>query len=437
MSIADKVGQSSSFGRSRRRSERGRAKAVTEGTIPSYELVLLDLAQVSPTPLNPRRNFGTAQEKTRFGEQLRESQLAACVVVTRSAYLALWPSHEAAIGPACQYVLVNGERRYRSALHVGMEQLAFVVRDELASSREEFVNHLLAENLDREDFDVIERARGIQELVQVCAESEGERGARSRAAARLGKDRSWVTNQLALLTLPEALQGRLSSGEVSERDGRVLARHLKEHPELGAAELLDHLTSVKDAANQQREQQQQLLEAGRRAQEAAAASLLSADNNLSPVGEPVVSAAPAPAALPGSLSADNNPVADGEPAAPAAPAPDAPVGLLSADNKPTKQVTLPGPPAVPASAPGTPSVPSQTTASPVAPADDRSASDPLAVLEDLAQKAKDFATTMQYLAKACRDASTADPERADKLIALIQTRVERVHRQLPSSTQSP
>ncbi|MFE1613274.1 ParB/RepB/Spo0J family partition protein [Streptomyces albidoflavus] len=304
--IAEKVGESSSFGR-RARSARGRAKALTEGAIPAYELVRLPLKQVAPTPLNPRRNFGTDEEKTRFGEELRQSQLAACVVVTREAYLKLWPDHEATIG-AAQHVLLNGERRYRSGLHVGLDSLDFVVRDDLAATKEDFVDNLLAENLDREDFDVVERARGVEQLVQVCAETDGERGAKSRAATRLGRDRSWVTNQLVLLTLPIEIQVMLSAGEVSERDGRVLARHLKEQPGLDAVQLLAHLTNIKEAAEKKKEEEQRLLAVGRAAEaQAPSTALLSADNKS--------------ADAPGALGAAT-PLSDGEPAS-----------LLSADNK--------------------------------------------------------------------------------------------------------
>ncbi|MFC8793361.1 ParB/RepB/Spo0J family partition protein [Streptomyces cinereoruber] len=437
MSIADKVGASSSFGRSRQRSERGRAKAIAEGAIPTYELVRLDLNQVSPTPLNPRRNFGTTEEKTRFGEELRQVQLAACVAVTRSAYLKLWPSHEDAIGADCQYVLVNGERRYRSALHVGVEQLDFVVRDDLASSREDFVDHLLAENLDREDFDVIERARGVQQLVDVCAEEEGERGARSRAASRLGKDRSWVTNQLALLTLPEALQTQLSSGEVSERDGRLLARHLKENPFLSAEALLEHLASVKDAASQKREEQQRLLDAGRRAQEEAdSSSSLSADND--PAATPdLPDAAPADgSASEASLSADNKTAAASALPDPAPTDETTLTALLSADNKAVSQQTPAAvPPASVASSSSEPSVPAQAGASTGPSAVGGAGEDPLTSLEKLAQEATEFATVMQYLGKVYRTAATVDRERADKLIGLIQTRVDRVQRQISSDAQ--
>lgn len=204
MSKSDLLGTGAAFSNARRtagRSERGRAKAVAQGDVPAYELIRVPLDQVCPTPLNPRRNFGTDEEKARFGEELRQAQLSACVVVSRGAYLALWPDHEGRIGAAA-YVLINGERRFRSALHVGLESLDFVVRDDLAGSRTDFIDHLLAENLEREDFDVIERARGVRQLVDSCAEQGREHGAKSRAAERLGKSPSWVTNQLVLLELP-------------------------------------------------------------------------------------------------------------------------------------------------------------------------------------------------------------------------------------------
>ncbi|MGR4852138.1 ParB/RepB/Spo0J family partition protein [Streptomyces sp. LARHCF252] len=219
----------------------------------------LQLNDVSPTPLNPRRNFGTPEELTRFGEELRAAQLAACVAVSRDVYLNLWPDHADHIGDV-KHVLVNGERRYRGACQVGLDALDFVVRDELAASRETFINHLLKENLDRADFDIIERARGISELVAVCAE-ESERGARARAAEHLGKDRSWITHQLSLLDLPEAIQAMLSSGDLPERDGRLLVRQLKENPGLTEADLLQFLKDQKAARSAEKEAERALLAA--------------------------------------------------------------------------------------------------------------------------------------------------------------------------------
>ncbi|MGA5284797.1 ParB/RepB/Spo0J family partition protein [Streptomyces griseoincarnatus] len=325
MSVADRLGTGSSFSGTRRsRSARGRAKAVTQGDVPVYELVRLRLSEVSPTPLNPRRNFGTDEDKTRFGEELRQAQLAACVAVTRAAYLALWPDHEDRIGDAA-HVLVNGERRFHSAVHVGLEALDFVVRDDLASSREAFINHLLKENLEREDFDVIERARGVEQLVAVCAEA-GERGARTRAAEQLGKDRSWVTNQLVLLELPAELQAMLSAGSLPERDGRTLARYAKENPGLEAAALLDHLKATKEAAALAKSEERLKLQALRVGE---SNGLLSADNKPGQ-GLPAAELRPGgPSADPrgGSLlSADNKSGTGVE-------ATQTTAGSLSADNK--------------------------------------------------------------------------------------------------------
>jgi ParB family chromosome partitioning protein len=354
MSVADKLGTGSSFSHAPRgRSARGRAKAVTQGDVPAYELVRLHLDEVSPTPLNPRRNFGTDEDKTRFGEELRQAQLAACVAVSRNAYLALWPDHAERIGDVA-HVLVNGERRYHSAVHVGLDALDFVVRDDLASSREEFINHLLQENLEREDFDVIERARGVEQLVTVCAE-KSERGARSRAAERLRKDRSWVTNQLVLLDLPDEVQAMLSAGSLPERDGRFLARHAKENPELDAAGLLDYLKLAKAALARSKAEQSAQLQALRGGDDK---DLLSTDNvpDDQDGGVPPKSVPPVREPASGDLlSADNNSGGSSSSAL-ESPAVDSPAVakqtavLLSADNKApqsspavSKPRTLPAP----------------------------------------------------------------------------------------------
>ncbi|WP_046248565.1 ParB/RepB/Spo0J family partition protein [Streptomyces sp. MBT28] len=331
MSIADRLGTGSSFSQAPRgRSARGRAKAITQGDVPAYELVRLRLEDVSPTPLNPRRNFGTDEEKTRFGEELRQAQLAACVAVTRSAYLALWPEHSDRIASA-SHVLINGERRFHSAVHVGLEALDFVVRDDLAKTREEFINYLLQENLEREDFDVIERARGVEQLVAACAE-QSERGARSRAAERLGKARSWVTNQLALLELPGEIQAMLSAGSVPERDGRTMVRYLRENEGADAAALLDRLEAEKKAAAKVKAEERAQLHALRQGDEE---NLFSADNKqrrpeVSPGGD--AGRPDAGSTTSGLFSADNNPVPSGGAQEPVPEVREA-ASLFSAENK--------------------------------------------------------------------------------------------------------
>ncbi|MFJ1611022.1 ParB/RepB/Spo0J family partition protein [Streptomyces sp. NPDC088253] len=389
MSKEGELGKGASFGRTARdrRSERGRAKARAQGDIPPYELVRLQLDEVAATPLNPRRRFGTDEELAHFGEELRAAQLHACVAVSRSAYLALWPDHAEQLGESAQHVLINGERRLRGARHVGLTELDFVVRDDLAVTRETFINHLLKENLSREDFDVIERARGVQSLVNVCAEKEGQRGAQSRAAEQLKRDRSWITNQLILLALPEELQTRLSEGTLPERDGRVMGRHAKDYPDLDAHGLLAHLEETKQTEREKK---------------AKAAAVLTG------IGSPPekVSAAapgiPSPSAPVDAAKADESQGAE-------APETD---GLLSTDNKPVPPVGE----------------------EPAAPHEHEA---PLDQLNAFRRRAVRFANEMVGLEETYRAAAKADPDLAESHLKEIMERLDRVGRHLkPRQKQS-
>ncbi|MER5864449.1 ParB/RepB/Spo0J family partition protein [Kitasatospora sp. NPDC002040] len=257
------------------RSERGRAKAVTEGQIPAYELRRLDLAAVVPAATNPRLDFGSHETQLALGHSLAKRQLTACVAVTREAYLRLWPQAAAQLGSA-GFVILNGERRYRAALLVGLAQLDFVVRDDLAATRADFIDHLLLENEDREGFNVIERARGVKHLLDECEGNAAE------VARRRGRDRSWVGNQIALLTLPEEIQLMLIDGRMAERYARRLARAVKEDASLTARDLLELEARIRGGEKAKREQERALLGV-------AMERMLSADNTARPAA-PVLSA---------------------------------------------------------------------------------------------------------------------------------------------------
>jgi len=171
--------------------------------------------QIAPTPLNKRENFGTDEELAALGESLRVRQLAAVVVVERSDYLRLWPDHEEQLG-AAGYVLVNGERRWRAATTVSLPTLEAMVRPGVAASREDFLDALYAENLERKNFDIIEEARAVDEMVKVC-------GSALAAAKRFRRTEGWVSQHRALLRLTPELQEHVRSGELPVRIARTIA----------------------------------------------------------------------------------------------------------------------------------------------------------------------------------------------------------------------
>ncbi|MEA3408903.1 MAG: ParB/RepB/Spo0J family partition protein, partial [Candidatus Eisenbacteria bacterium] len=74
----------------------------------------------------------------------------------------------------------------------------------------------LIENLQREDLNAIDEARGYQSLMELSGATQSD------VSERVGKGRSTVANALRLLELPEDVQEMLSEGELSAGHGRAL-----------------------------------------------------------------------------------------------------------------------------------------------------------------------------------------------------------------------
>ncbi|MEV6962434.1 ParB/RepB/Spo0J family partition protein [Streptomyces sp. NPDC051207] len=182
---------------------------------PDSRLRTLPLEQLVPTRFNPRRRFDDT-ELLEFGQKLQKKQLQPAVAVTREAYLALWAGEEERVGRA-KYVIANGERRYRASLAAGLSTLEVVIDDEVAASRATFLDAVLSENNDREDLDPIERALGIQTMVE-------QLGGKSKVAEYYGKAPGWVTQQMYLLQLVPELQKLVSTGELPVRETRTIAQ---------------------------------------------------------------------------------------------------------------------------------------------------------------------------------------------------------------------
>ncbi|MES9509316.1 ParB/RepB/Spo0J family partition protein [Streptomyces sp. NPDC000609] len=189
--------------------------AVTVGASDS-RLSTIPLDQLVPTRFNPRRNFGSDSDLLDFGLKLKKKQLQPAVAVTREAYLRLWESEGDSVGTA-RYVIANGERRYRASLAAGIGTLEVVVDDDVAKSRADFLDAVLSENNDREDLDPIERALGIQTMVE-------ELGGKTKVAEHYGKSGGWVTQQMYLLNLAPELQALVSSGDLPVRETRALVK---------------------------------------------------------------------------------------------------------------------------------------------------------------------------------------------------------------------
>lgn len=170
------------------------------------------LAQLVANPHNPRRELGDLSDLASIADR----QLQPALVVTRAAYLALYPDDGDKIG-AARWIVVNGCRREAAARKYGLSQLDIVVKDDVARDRITFLTAAIDENLGRRDFDVIEEAEAVEKLVAEC-------GSANEAAERLKRTAAWVSQRRALLKLAPELQEALRAGELAVRIARNLAQ---------------------------------------------------------------------------------------------------------------------------------------------------------------------------------------------------------------------
>ncbi len=112
-----------------------------------------------------------------------------------------------------RYRIIAGERRWRACRMAGMEEVPVVVR---TVTRQQNMEIALIENLQREDLNPIEEARGyrtLQELYHMTQE---------QIATSVGKSRPAVANALRLLTLPEQIMDFVAGGELSTGHAKAL-----------------------------------------------------------------------------------------------------------------------------------------------------------------------------------------------------------------------
>jgi len=159
------------------------------------EQVPVDL--VDPNPFQPRSAF--PEETLReLAESIRSSGVLQPILVRRVD---------------AKYQLIAGERRLRAARMAGLQAVPAVIRD---LGDRETLELAVTENLMREDLNPIEVAHAYDSLQERFQLSHEE------IAARIGVNRSTVSNTLRLLRLPDHVQDMVANGDVSAGHARAL-----------------------------------------------------------------------------------------------------------------------------------------------------------------------------------------------------------------------
>jgi len=151
--------------------------------------------------------------------------------------------------PGFNYRLIAGFRRFAACHMLRMDEVPSMITEKNISEYEAHRLNLV-ENLERQDLNILEEARGIRKLFPL-GETPGT------IAKELNRPRQWVYRRLGLLDLPHEVQLMFASGRLAQRDlDTVLAYRNDQTAALAAAQRL--LEARRESPEKSRVVQRQL-----------------------------------------------------------------------------------------------------------------------------------------------------------------------------------
>ena len=112
-----------------------------------------------------------------------------------------------------KYEIIAGERRWLASQNAGLHEVPVVILDVNDIKSLEFA---IVENVQRQDLNPIEEAKGYQRLVDDFNYNQ------DKLSKFIGKSRSYIANSLRLLGLPREVLAMVESGNLSAGHGRTL-----------------------------------------------------------------------------------------------------------------------------------------------------------------------------------------------------------------------
>lgn len=161
---------------------------------------MINVSEIKPSAHQARKKFNEESIRS-LSETLKHDGIIQPLVVS-------------AAGVGTGWKLIAGERRLRAAKMADFEKVPVVIKDTDDASAA-FMS--LIENLQREDLNPLDEARGLEALMKKFSLTQED------VAKRVGKNRSTVANTLRLLKFPEDIVRAISDGGISEGHARALS----------------------------------------------------------------------------------------------------------------------------------------------------------------------------------------------------------------------
>lgn len=189
----------------------------------SEEMVEVDLDLIEPNNFQPRTNFDE-ERLEQLAQSIRANGIIQPLIVRRV--------------PGGKYQLVAGERRWRASQRAGLQRVPCVIKE---IPEDKMLELALIENIQRQELNAIEEAHAYKRLIETLGLTQ------EMVAQRVGRDRTFITNYLRLLRLPDDIQSLVEAEKLSMGHARALLG--VDEPDIQrrlAKEIIDKSLSVRE-----------------------------------------------------------------------------------------------------------------------------------------------------------------------------------------------
>ena len=213
--------------------DRAQEQAQEAGQLPSH----LSIARLRAGQFQPRTRMdeGALYE---LAESIRTQGVMQPLLVRAIDSTGAYQALVLPLSAEQQFEIIAGERRFRAAQLAGLEEVPVLIRDVDDKTTAAMA---LIENMQREDLNPLEEAKGIQRLIREFGLTHEE------AAQSVGRSRSAASNLLRLLNLGDSVQTMLMAGDLDMGHARALLALDKATQITAANQIVAKKMSVREA----------------------------------------------------------------------------------------------------------------------------------------------------------------------------------------------
>ena len=160
----------------------------------------LSLSDIVPNKNQPRKNF-EEENLQDLTNSIKERGVIQPIIVRQSS------------SENTKYEIIAGERRWLAARKAGLHDIPVVVTeaDDLKS-----LEFAIVENVQRHDLNPLEEAQGYKRLINEFSYDQ------EKVSKFIGKSRSYITNSLRLLNLPEEILKFIEEKKLTSGHAKIL-----------------------------------------------------------------------------------------------------------------------------------------------------------------------------------------------------------------------